>query len=133
MLFIRCDVFSDLLQYTHTEKCNPFYAIKIQMVYWRIFGAWKKKNKSADVIWRGFEAICVCVYPLVDDAQQPIKIHAELTLLYKNNFRFQLFFKLISWAFRTTFFGICLYFLRFLAGLGFHACTIDIPTRLDPF
>ena len=31
--------------------------IKIQMVYWRIL--WKKKDKSADVIWRGFDAICV--------------------------------------------------------------------------
>ena len=32
------------------------------MVYWSIFGAWRKKNKSADVIWRGFDAICVCVF-----------------------------------------------------------------------
>ena len=39
------------------------------MVYWRIFGAWKKKNKSPDVIWRGFDAICVC--PLIDHGQQP--------------------------------------------------------------
>ena len=23
------------------------------MFYWRIFGAWKKENKFADVIWRG--------------------------------------------------------------------------------
>ena len=39
-----------------------FYTIKIQMVYYiEGFGAWKKKNKSADVIWRGFDAICVCV------------------------------------------------------------------------
>ena len=30
------------------------------MDFWRIFGAWKKKNNSADVIWRGFDAICVC-------------------------------------------------------------------------
>ena len=29
--------------------------------YWMIFGALKKKKKSADVIWRGFDAICVCV------------------------------------------------------------------------
>ena len=27
------------------------------MVYWRIFGARKKKNKSADVIWRWFDAM----------------------------------------------------------------------------
>ena len=25
-----------------------------------IWGASEKKNKSADVIWRGFDAICVC-------------------------------------------------------------------------
>ena len=50
----------DLLQYTRTEKCNLFVLynkngsmVSIQMVYWRIGGgAWKKKNKSADVIWR---------------------------------------------------------------------------------
>ena len=29
--------------------------------YWMIFVAWKKKNKSSDVIWRGFDAICMCV------------------------------------------------------------------------
>ena len=48
----------------HTHGKNViylFYTIQIQMVYWRIWGAWKKKNKSADVIWRGFDAICVRV------------------------------------------------------------------------
>ena len=50
------------------------------MVYWRIFGAWKKKNKSADVIWRGFDVICVC--PLIGHVQQPMKMHTEVTLLY---------------------------------------------------
>ena len=35
------------------------------MVYLMDFGAWKKKNKSADVIWRGFAVICVC--PLLDN------------------------------------------------------------------
>ena len=63
VVFIRSDVFCDLLQYTHTENViYLFYTIKIQMVYyWMIFGALKKKKKSADVIWRGFDAICVCV------------------------------------------------------------------------
>ena len=39
------------VQYTHTRKkvIYLFYTVKIQMVYWRILGAWKKKNKSADV------------------------------------------------------------------------------------
>ena len=41
----------------------------------------KKKNKSADVIWRGFGAICVCL--LIDDGQQPMKMHTEVTLLYE--------------------------------------------------
>ena len=44
------------------------------------WGAWKKKNKSTDVIWRGFDAICVC--PLIDHGQQPMKMHTEVTLLY---------------------------------------------------
>ena len=26
------------------------------------FGAWKKKNKSADVIWSGFDVICVLAW-----------------------------------------------------------------------
>ena len=40
--------------YTHMEKViYLLYTIKIQMVYWRILGAWKTKNKSADVICRG--------------------------------------------------------------------------------
>ena len=40
----------------------------------------KKKNKSAEVIWRGFDAICVC--PLIDHGQQPMKMPTEVTLLY---------------------------------------------------
>ena len=48
------------------------------MVYWRIFGAWKKKNKSADVIWHGFDAIYVC--SLIDHGQQPMKMRTEVTL-----------------------------------------------------
>ena len=85
LFFTRCDVFCDLLQYTHTREnvIYSFYTIKIQMVYWRILGAWKKKNKSADVIWRGFDAICVCVCPLIDHGQQPMKTHTEVTLLHK--------------------------------------------------
>ena len=39
----------------------------------------KKKNKYADVIWRGFDAICVC--PLIEHGQQPMKMHTEVTLL----------------------------------------------------
>ena len=57
------------------------------MVYWRTFGAWKKKNKSADVIWRGFDVIRVC--PLIDHGQQPMKMHTEVTLLYKLWYMYQ--------------------------------------------
>ena len=39
------------------------------------------KNKSADVIWRGFDGNCVC--PLIAHGQQPMKMHTEVTLLYK--------------------------------------------------
>ena len=38
----------------------------------KVWEAWKKKNKSVDVIWRGFDAICVCV-----------KMATEVMLLYK--------------------------------------------------
>ena len=71
-------VTSSVIYYsTHTRKnvTYLFYTIKIQMVYT------KKKNKSADVIWRGFDVICVC--PLIDHSQQPMKMHTEVTLLYK--------------------------------------------------
>ena len=45
LLFVTsCDIFCDLLQYTHTENVNYlFYTIKIQMVYLRILGM---KNKG---------------------------------------------------------------------------------------
>ena len=44
----------------HTRKnvIYLFYTIKIQMVYWRILGAWKKKSKSNDVILR--RPYCTC-------------------------------------------------------------------------
>ena len=50
------------------------------MVYWRIFGAWKKKNKSADVD----------LTSSVDHGQQPMKMHIEVTLLYKYLYIFSL-------------------------------------------
>ena len=40
---------------------NMFHTKQIYMVYWRILGVWKEKNKCADVIWRGFDAIDLCV------------------------------------------------------------------------
>ena len=44
---------------THMENViYLFYTIKIQFVYWRIFGAWKKNQQ---VCSRGFDAICVSV------------------------------------------------------------------------
>ena len=74
-----CDhVICDLLQYTHTEKCNLFVLYnKNSNGLLKDFGAWKKKNKSADVS----DVICVC--PLIDHGQQPMKMHTEVTLLYK--------------------------------------------------
>ena len=33
--------------------------------------------KSVDVIWRGFDAICV-LCPLIDHGQQPMKMYSEL-------------------------------------------------------
>ena len=71
-------VTSSVIYYsTHTRK-NVIYlfsTIKIEMVYWRTFGARKKKNKSADVIWRGFDNRS-------RSTTSEIKIHTEVTLLY---------------------------------------------------
>ena len=33
LFFTRCDVICDLLQYTHTEKCNPF--VKSSIFCWQ--------------------------------------------------------------------------------------------------
>ena len=81
--FTRCDVFCDLLQYTYTEKCYLFVLYnKNSNGLLKDFGGMKKeKNKSADVIWRGFDVICVC--PLIDHGQQPMKMRTEVTLLHK--------------------------------------------------
>ena len=54
------------------------------MVYWRIFGAREKENKSANVMWRRFDSICVC--SLIDHGQQPMKMQTEVTLLCNKNF-----------------------------------------------
>ena len=59
LFFTRCDVFCDLLQYTHTEKCYLVVLYnKNSNGLLKDFGAWKKKNKSAD---DGFDAISVCI------------------------------------------------------------------------
>ena len=42
-----------------------------------IFGARKKKNKSVDV------DLTPSVCSLIDPGQQPMKMHTEVTLLYK--------------------------------------------------
>ena len=34
------------------------------------------------MIWRWFDAICVC--PLLDHGQQPMEMHTEVTLLHKD-------------------------------------------------
>ena len=44
-------VMSSVIYYsTHTQKNVCFYTIKIQMVYWRIFGAWKKEKQDVDLM-----------------------------------------------------------------------------------
>ena len=73
-------VTSSVIYYSTHTRVNViylFYSINIQMAYWSIFGAWKKKNKPADVIWRR-SVWCVCVLR----GQQPIKMPTEVTLLY---------------------------------------------------
>ena len=64
LFFTRCDVVSDLLQYTHTENViYLYYTVKIQMDFSRFLG------HDVD-IWRH---LCVC--PLIDHGQQPMKSH----------------------------------------------------------
>ena len=84
LFFTRCDVFCDLLQYTHTREnvIYSFYTIKIQMVYWRILG--HEKRKTSPLTWYGVDLTpSVCVCPLIDHGQQPMKTHTEVTLLHK--------------------------------------------------
>ena len=64
------------------EKCYLFVLYnKSSNDLLKGFGAWKKKKNSADVIWHGFDIICVC--PLIDHGQQPMEVHTEVMLLYK--------------------------------------------------
>ena len=61
--------------HTHTEKCNLFVLyIKNANVLSKNFGGHEKTKTSlltwSDVIWRH---LCVC--PLIDHGQQPMKIH----------------------------------------------------------
>ena len=51
--------------------------ITIEMVYWRIFSAWEKRNKSADIDFT--PSVCVS---FIDHGQQPLKMHTEIMLLY---------------------------------------------------
>ena len=51
LFFTRCNVFCDLLQYTHTEKCYLFVLYnKNSNGLLKDFGGIKKKDKFADVI-----------------------------------------------------------------------------------
>ena len=80
LFFTRCDVFCDLLQYTHMEKCNLFILYnKNSNCLLKDFGGMKK------VCWRDLTWIWrhLCVCPLIDHGQQPMKMHTEVTLLYK--------------------------------------------------
>ena len=66
LFFTRCDVF-DFEEYFEGCFEHP-------------------KNKSAELAWikrRGFNGIYVCGSPLIDHAQQPMKIHTEITLFYE--------------------------------------------------
>ena len=86
LFFTRCDVFCDLLLYTlthaRTEKCNLFvlYNKNSNGLLKDFWGMKKEKQvrwRDLTWIWRH---LCVC--PLIDHRQQPIKMHTEVTLLY---------------------------------------------------
>ena len=60
-------VTSSVIYYsTHTRKnvIYFFYTIKIQMVYWRIFGAWKKTKTSLQtwIIWKCPQKSRYCIH-----------------------------------------------------------------------
>ena len=79
-------VTSSVIYYsTHTWKnvIYLFYTIKIQMVYWRSWGQLKKEKQ---VRWRDMAWIWrhLCVCPLIDHSQQPMKMHTEVMLLYND-------------------------------------------------
>ena len=67
VVLTRCDVFCDLLQSTHTEKYLFVLYNKNSNYLLKCFWGTIKESKSADVIWHGFDAICVC--PLIDHGQ----------------------------------------------------------------
>ena len=84
LFFTRCDVFCDLLQYTHTGKCNLFvlYNKNSNGLLKDFWGMRKEKQASwcgLTWIWRH---LCVC--PLIDHGQQPTKIYTEARLLYNS-------------------------------------------------
>ena len=82
LFFTRCDVFCDLLQYTHTEKCNLFVLYnKNSSGLLKDLGSMKKEKP---VCWRDLTWIWrhLCVCPSIDHGRQPMKMHTEVTLLY---------------------------------------------------
>ena len=83
-MFFTCrNVFCDLLQYTRTEKYNLFVLYnKNSNGLLKDLGYEKRKTNPLMWIWRH---LCVC--PLIDHGQQPIKIHTEVTLLYTYTFK----------------------------------------------
>ena len=81
LFFTRCDVICDLLQYTHTEKCYLFVLYnKNSNVLLKDFGGMKKEKQ---VCWRDLTWIWrhLCMCPLIDHGQQPMKMPTEVTLL----------------------------------------------------
>ena len=67
---VKIIFFTLVLYHTQKNDCNLHVFIlynKNSNGLLKDFGAWKKKNKSIDVISHGFDAICVC--PLIDYCQ----------------------------------------------------------------
>ena len=64
-----------------------FNTINIHKARWKILGhekiTKKNNNKSADVIWSACIKLPSFGYPLIDQGQQPMNTHTEVTLLYK--------------------------------------------------
>ena len=53
------------------------------MVYWKFL----KKNKFPDVSDVGLTP-SMCMRPLINHGQQPVKMHTEITLLFKYKYKY---------------------------------------------
>ena len=80
LLFTRCDVFCDLLQYTHMENLIYLFYNKISNGLLKYLRG-HEKRKTNPLTWSDVNLTpFVCL--LIDHGQQRMKMDTEVTLLY---------------------------------------------------